>query len=510
VVGYGRTDQFRGDFERLVKGIDPAAEAEWLSAPTGAAALKRRRVLHRPDPILGPEARLRLRAGPAAYSLTGVTHTLASWSPLEAFAAALTEPLEPWDAIICTSQAAAEVARKVQEAELDYLRWRLGGNVRASGPQFPVIPLGVHTADFEIGEDQRKAAREAFGIAPDEVVILYVGRLLFHGKAHPYPVFRAVQAIVEQSALKPVLAFYGQAPNPSIDAAFRQAASEYAPWVRTVFLDGARVDPAVAWACGDIFCSLSDAIQETFGLTPVEAMACGLPCVVTGWNGYRETVRDRVDGFHVRTWAPAPGSGEGVASGYETGALSFNRYIWATTASTAVDLSQLVGALSALLSDGDLRRRMGESGRARARATYDWAKVYDQYLALWDELDARCERGLADPQEVARLRRAPRAVPAYPDPFSLFSHYPSALITPQTRARLIPGATAELFKRLERGAMFRNTELGEQAVVGVWAQVLAGARTPREAAAATGRPDAEAVRAFGLLAKMGLIALEAE
>jgi glycosyltransferase involved in cell wall biosynthesis len=508
VVGYGRSDQFRGDFERLVKGIDPAAEAEWLSAPTGAAALKRRRVLHRADPILTTDARLRLRAGPAAYSLTGVTHTLASWSPLEAFAAALTEPLEPWDAIICTSQAAAEVARKVQEAELDYLRWRLGGNVRASGPQFPVIPLGVHTADFEIGGDQRKAAREAFGIAPDEVVILYVGRLMFHSKAHPYPVFRAVQAIVEQGAVKPVLAFYGQAPNTAIDAAFRQAAAEYAPWVRTVFIDGAKVDPREAWACGDIFCSLSDGIQETFGLTPVEAMACGLPCVVTSWNGYRETVRDRVDGFHVQTWAPAPGSGPGVAEAYEFGSLSYDRYTWATTASTAVDLSQLVGALSALLADADLRRRMGESGKARARDAYDWARIYDQYGDLWGELDRRREHALSDPDELARLRMAPRGVSAYPDPFTLFSHYSSALITPSTRARLIPGATAGLFARLTRGAMFRNSDLGDEALGSVWAQVLAGAHSPRSAAVAAGRSDGEAIRAFGLLAKMGLIAFE--
>ncbi len=30
-----------------------------------------------------------------------------------------------------------------------------------------------------------------------------------------------------------------------------------------------------AWASADVFCSLSDNIQETFGIVPIEAMAAG-------------------------------------------------------------------------------------------------------------------------------------------------------------------------------------------------------------------------------------------
>ena len=37
-------------------------------------------------------------------------------------------------------------------------------------------------------------------------------------------------------------------------------------------------------------------MQETFGLTPLEAMAAGLPCVVSDWNGYRDTVRLFLEG----------------------------------------------------------------------------------------------------------------------------------------------------------------------------------------------------------------------
>ena len=48
--------------------------------------------------------------------------------------------------------------------------------------------------------------------------------------------------------------------------------------------------------------SLSDNIQETFGLTPLEAMASGIPVIVSDWDGYRSTVRDNKDGFRISSY----------------------------------------------------------------------------------------------------------------------------------------------------------------------------------------------------------------
>ena len=59
------------------------------------------------------------------------------------------------------------------------------------------------------------------------------------------------------------------------------------------------------WAAADLFLSLVDNPQETFGLAPVEAMAAGVPVVVSDWDGYRYTVSDGVEGFRVPTLAPA-------------------------------------------------------------------------------------------------------------------------------------------------------------------------------------------------------------
>lgn len=52
----------------------------------------------------------------------------------------------------------------------------------------------------------------------------------------------------------------------------------------------------------DCFTSPIDNIQETFGITPLEAMSCGIPQIVSDWNGYRETVVDNVTGFRIPSY----------------------------------------------------------------------------------------------------------------------------------------------------------------------------------------------------------------
>src|SRR4029077_15034949 len=139
-----------------------------------------------------------------------------------------------------------------------------------------------------------------------------------------------------------VLVIAGQAHTEAMMALFRSGLATFCPDVRTVFVDGKDAGAyRGAWAGADLFISLADSIQETFGITPLEAMAAGLPALVSDWDGYKDTVRDGLDGLRIRTWAPQPGGGAAIGVGYETGALSYEQYLARSNTAVAVDTGEL-------------------------------------------------------------------------------------------------------------------------------------------------------------------------
>ena len=430
-------------FQVAARAIDPAAQTRWIAGDR-LDQLAEVGVLYRPDQILGAAARLRLRAGPGAYSLCGVTHTLATSQTLEGIAEILTAPVMPWDALVCTSSVAAELVRATLDHQAEYLCWRTGQGETLPRPLTPVIPLGVHSADFTFTDDARQAARRHLGIGPDEVVALFAGRLSFNGKAHPYPMLRGLQQAAERTGRKVTLIQAGQFFNAGIEELYRSAAPAFCPDVRAIFVSGKdAADYGGSWAAADLFLSLSDSIQETFGITPLEAMAAGLPVVVSDWNGYKDTVRDGVDGFRVRTWAPQPGAGQAIARDYETGATNYDLYLSRASTAVSVDMDTLVARLVELITNPDLRRRLGAAGQARARESFDWASVYRAYQDLWNEQTAIRLAGHAT--RSAWLAASPRAGTGHRDLFEAFAHYPSGHVTPDTAVRRAAGATPESY-----------------------------------------------------------------
>lgn len=313
---------------------------------------------------------------------------------------------------------------------------------------------------------------------------------------------------MEEAGKRIALILSGWSPNDTIATAFRTGAEQFAPDVRTFFLEGR--DPTLrarAWAASDIFISLSDNIQETFGLTPIEAMAAGLPVVVSDWDGYRDTVRHEVDGFRVRTLAPADGMGLALARALEARSITYDQYCWATAAAIAVDIPAAAEAVVALVENPDLRRRMGQAGQQRAREVYDWPVVYRQYQALWGDLNARRRAALADPDLRRWIEAAPNVAPTRLDPFHAFGHYPTETIAPQTRLALAPGSTRADLKAALDHTMFGALFIDRGTVEALFALLETGDTTVSEAASRLGSSTAPATRAAGLLLKMGLAAV---
>lgn len=383
----------------------------------------------------------RRRWSDRSFSLVGLIHTLAPPAMRQIIAETAAAPMFAWDALICTSPSVRENLQAMFGEWGQHLAERTGGHP-PSHPALPVVPLGVDAAAFAAHADRpdaRARARARYGLSEADVLVLWVGRLSYYEKAFPQPMFKALQHARATTGTRVAFAMAGWFPGEGDRAHYEQAARAHAPDVDVRFEDGNdRTMLDDLWAGADIFLSLVDNIQETFGITPLEAMAAGLPVVASDWDGYRFTVRDGIEGFLVPTLLGPAGGGLG-ASLVERHTLdhsSYQSYVGAVAQHTAAHVGRAAQALVELIRNPDLRRRMGAAGRARVAEAFDWHVVARQVHDLTDEL-AQVRAASADP--------APGrpADPIKGDPFRAFAGFATHRLTLDTRLIAVEGATSD-------------------------------------------------------------------
>ena len=425
-------------FEEFCQQVRPLMSSDrsihWVRSGN-LSALKQVGLLYRPDPMIIELAWQRRYSDQQAYSLCGITHTLASKETMKTLGEFLMAPLHDWDAIICTSVAVKTMVERLLDNWADYLKQRWQTRPQ-NVMQLPVIPLGVDCEGFIARQESRGHLRSSLGIAADDIVVLFVGRLIFHAKAHPIPMYLAMERAAQATNAKIHLIQAGWFEDQQQESSFKEAANLLSPTVNHIFVDGRRQEIRQGiWSAADIFISLADNVQETFGLTPIEAMAAGLPVIVSDWNGYKETVRHEIDGFCIPTFMPPAGCGIDFAANYYDNSLNYSTYIGHVSLITAVDVDACAQALIALVTQPELRQRMGENGRQRSREVYDWRVIIAAYENLWQELAER----RAKAQPLSNIIPNPLC----DDPCRVWSHYPSEILAPKQRLGLGSMATRD-------------------------------------------------------------------
>jgi D-inositol-3-phosphate glycosyltransferase len=171
-----------------------------------------------------------------------------------------------------------------------------------------VVPPGVDLTTFH-GRD-RAAARSALGYRPDDLVVLFVGRI--QPLKAPDVLVRAVAALADRDpglAGRLRLVFIGGPSGSGTEQPTALADLAAALDVPATFLPAlSRADLRRHYAAADVVAVPSH--SESFGLVAVEAQACGTPVLAARVGGLPMAVADGrsgllVDGHEPQVWARA-------------------------------------------------------------------------------------------------------------------------------------------------------------------------------------------------------------
>lgn len=209
--------------------------------------------------------------------------------------------------------------------------------------------LGVDPAECTGGD--RDATRRAWGVGPDEVVVGHLANASV--EKGTVDLLRAAERAWAAGARFRVVLAGPEMPN------FRAFWDRFGPKGRVTRL-GVLSDRQRRDFYDGIDALALPSRSDSFGLVLLEAWANGKPNVVYRAGGPGELVRDGVDGLHADC-----GDGPGLAR-----------------------------QLGRLVSSGLLRRRLGETGRARLAAEFRWADKLDLVRRVLAEVVRRRPDGV--------------------------------------------------------------------------------------------------------------------
>ena len=357
-----------------------------------------------PDPSIGRWAQWRQTAGADAFSLIGQIHTISTPTALGFLQDLLVDPVHPWDALVCSSTAGRDVVQGVLDVREEQLLERMGvasAAGRVPRPQLPVIPLPLPIEAFSKPAPAEEAKR-ALGLPECCAVVLWLGRLSLLTKLDPWPTYRMLERVAQCLGRPLFLVECGPDDHPPL-ADHLNAHRQLCPSVQFVRLGGEQpVSEEVkyqALAAADIAVSLVDNPQETFGLAVAEAMASGVPLVVSDWNGYRDLIRDGIDGFRVATRWASVAEQASVPLGWQQllGLEPYPKVAGALGQLVQFDTHAAEAACLTLLTRSELRRAMGAAARQRAFDTFYPDVVMSQIEALFQDLQDRRQRAVSAP-----------------------------------------------------------------------------------------------------------------
>ena len=360
---------------------------------------------------------LRNRYAKTLFPITSIPHSINYTAYASDFLNEIWPGATPRDVICATSQAAVfvleEYFRELHENYHLPAAWR--------GPSLRFLPLGVDTTFLQPPTPQARAqAREKYGIEDDEILCLAHGRITVDDKMDLLPLLYAVKRVLEGEhppRLHILVSGHVREKDTYPDVLRTMARNAGIPFDMVV--SPAREEVTGLYAASDIFLSPSDNIQETFGITLLEAGAMGLPAIVSDWNGYKDLVLDGETGFRIPTVSAASTTNLDIFAHI----LPDNIHDLFRAQQTIVDVPKLAEAIGTLARSEQLRKTLGDRARKHIAATYDWKHIIQKWITLVEEL-----REIPFSEQEERTYRTAKH-PAMLNIAKIFGHHPSKNIS---------------------------------------------------------------------------------
>ncbi|MBQ9453779.1 MAG: glycosyltransferase family 4 protein [Desulfovibrio sp.] len=334
-------------------------------------------VCHLSDPIddYVNVAVARNRFSSSLFPLTAPNHTLSYCRYGTSFQNYIWDGWGPCDLLGCNSRAALSVVRQYFSLLNDR-----GYNL----PKLEVLHMGSVLPVQDGMVERRRAIRSKLKINEDAILLFFLGRLSSVDKMDPLPLLLALCRAQEMSPNLEMTLVVSGASSDDEDPLF----SVLPLLAKRLNLDVRLIpnpdesDKDALFCASDIFVSPSDNIQETFGLTLVEAFAYSLPVIASDWDGYKDIVEHNVTGILVPTITPFDTPVLDTQSMF----MFDNHYHFLRGQMTCIDIPAFSNAIALLASDPLLRQRMGKAGRERVVKYFSWQAAVERWCSMWSKL----------------------------------------------------------------------------------------------------------------------------
>lgn len=345
-------------------------------------------VFHCGDHYISPLLELREAYAGQLFPIIGRVHSFCQDVLLTAMRNTLLAPYYDCDALLCASHAAQKSLNRMISCVVNQLSNR--HSITISQPiEVEKIPLGIEPEAFILIDKQH--VRRQLGLPEDALIILYLGRIDLGNKMDLHPLILALNEIVSGDDWSDDVILYlcGHASfsDDYVISLVRTMGTFVLDDCVVFKFDLKSEERNIVYAAADIFVSIADNPQEAFGLAPIEAMAAGLPVVLSDWDGYRDLVEDGVSGFLVPTvW------GDVDLLITPTAYYEPERNLLAAAQSVVVDISALSRVLATLVADKALRLRVGKAAQSRVDNQFTWKASIGQYEQLARSLKQSADR----------------------------------------------------------------------------------------------------------------------